>query len=141
MRRASYVERTEIDRYEHLNDQYDWLVVLKNDCFDRYSYLYSGIYQLLNNWKFNSALVYPPFVQKLLTRLSQRVSSTVLTLVPTHELHFDGRPVASLPMTPARLANLDMVVYAVNKLNAALVPGASSKGASSGRRWSKIPFI
>ena len=32
------------------------------------------------------------------------ISGTILTLVPTHELHFDGGRVASLPMSPARLA-------------------------------------
>ena len=43
-----------------------------------------------------------------------RISGTVLTPVPAQELHFDCGPVASLPMTPARLANLDMVKYPAN---------------------------
>ena len=61
------------ERYEHLEDQYDWLVALKNECFDQYSYLYAGIDQLLNSRKLNSALVHPPFVRKALTKLSQKV--------------------------------------------------------------------
>ena len=65
-----------------------------------------------------------------------RISGTVLTLIPTHELHFDGRPVASLPMSPARLADLDMVEYAANGTvysTSSGIPGPSLAEAT--RRW------
>ena len=61
------------ERYEQLEDQYNRLVGLKNECFDQYSYLYAGIDQLLTSRKLNSVLVHPPFVRKALTRLSQKV--------------------------------------------------------------------
>ena len=64
------------ERYAQLENQYDRLVGLKNECFDQYSYLYAGIDQALNSQKLNSALVHPsppPFVRKALTRLSQKV--------------------------------------------------------------------
>ena len=64
------------------------------------------------------------------------ISGTVLTLIPTHELHFDGGPVASLPMTPARLADLDMVEYAANGTvysTSSGIPGPSLAEAT--RRW------
>ena len=39
------------ERYEQLEDQYNRLVGLKNECFDQYSYLYAGIDQLLTSRK------------------------------------------------------------------------------------------
>ena len=48
------------ERYEQLEDQYDRLVGLKNECFDQYSYQYAGIDQLLNSPKPNNTLVPTP---------------------------------------------------------------------------------
>lgn len=60
------------ERYEQLDDQDDRLLGLKSECIDQYSILFARIDQLLNSQKLNSALVHPPFVQKALTRLSQK---------------------------------------------------------------------
>ena len=61
------------ENYKHLEDQYDRLVALKGETFDQYSYVYAGIDQMLISSKLNSALIHPPFVSKVLTRLTQRL--------------------------------------------------------------------
>ena len=69
------------ENYKHLEDQYDRLVALKGKTFDQCLYVYAGIDQMLIRSKLNSALIHPPFVNKALTRLTQRLRKNHQDLV------------------------------------------------------------
>ena len=57
-------------KYERIEDEYDQVVALRSEVFGQYSRLFSGIEQLRNSHRLNSALIHPPYVNDALTKLS-----------------------------------------------------------------------
>ena len=66
------------------------------------------------------------------------LSGSVLTLTPNNEIHFDGGPVASLPIKPAQDAHQGMVEYAVNCSVNIILSG--TPGPSNGKITCCLPM-